>query len=84
MRVLLHDIEVDEATLARLDDADQPSDEVVRRAVALYDALDNPDEVLADHGLLAPDEDRKDCGEFHPLPCGLDEACPDTEGSADD
>jgi hypothetical protein len=22
------------------------------------------------------DEARKPCGEFHPLPCGLDEVCP--------
>lgn len=24
-------------------------------------------------------EERKPCGEFHPLPCGLDVACPETE-----
>jgi len=52
MRVLLHDVEVDEPTLDRLEAMDCPSGEGVRRAVALYDALENPDEVLRDVGEL--------------------------------
>lgn len=45
VRVTL-ETEVDETTLARLRGLDIPTSEGLRRAVALYDVLDNPDEVL--------------------------------------
>jgi len=28
-------------------------------------------------------EERKPCGEYHPLPCGLDVACPETDDDSE-
>lgn len=55
MSIHLNDVELTEQDVNRIQRSPHGPDETVRRALALYDELDEADEVIHDCGLLTTD-----------------------------
>jgi len=57
-------------------DEERSWDDLSEDAKARIEAADREDAVALEELVAQFDDERKPCGEYHPLPCGLDRACP--------